>query len=276
MSAAAAKDRPVMKQGSISADIRPPAKPNHVALPKPQAKRTGNGNSSTKKGVVYTSHKAHNDVLLENVERLYFKKGDHIADVTYGKGVFWKKLKKSDYHCYWSDIVTHESYPHVENIDFRKLPYENDCMDVVIFDPPYHHTGNNQRQNEKDYQSIRTTPNHSHAMILDLYKAGMKEALRVLKPGGLLLVKCADEIESGKQRRLHIEVWLYARLGLGFLDQDGLQLTQVRNPHRHHQRQLHAHNNLSHLWVFRKRQRLSKTAHFGEGLWSVLSRALSL
>lgn len=257
MRGASAANNPVLKQGLRNAGIHPIAKPDLVALTKPQAVTTGKDSVGTKKEVIYTSHRAHNDVLFEKVEHLYFKEGDHIADVTYGRGVFWKKLKKSHYHCYWSDKVTHEFYPGVKNIDFRNLPYENDCMDVVIFDPPYHHTGNNKRQSEKDYRNAETTPNHTHAMIFDLYKVGMMEAVRVLKPGGLLLVKCADEIESGKQRRLHIEVFQYAIADLNLLDQDLFQLTQLRPPRRWHKTQHHAHNNLSYLWVFQKRRRVS-------------------
>ena len=49
----------------------------------------------------------------------------------------------------------------------------------------------------------------------------MKEAVRILKTNGLLLVKCQDEIESGRQHWSHIELLEIARKlgmdGTGFV-----------------------------------------------------------
>ena len=79
----------------------------------------------------------------------------------------------------------------------------------------------------------------------------MAEAKRILKPGGTLWVKCADEIESCRQRRGHIEVFQVAQ-DLGLEDLDFFILMQETPPATNGRRQRHARKNCSFLWVFRK------------------------
>jgi hypothetical protein len=79
----------------------------------------------------------------------------------------------------------------------------------------------------------------------------MAEATRILKPGGSLWVKCADEIERAVQRRGHIEVFQIAQ-GLGLSDKDLFVLMQAAPPVTTGRRQQHARKNCSFLWVFRK------------------------
>ena len=43
-------------------------------------------------GPIYTVHKGNNSGLIKKVVALYFKQGDKIADVTWGKGAFGRKL----------------------------------------------------------------------------------------------------------------------------------------------------------------------------------------
>lgn len=52
-----------------------------------------------------------------------------IADVTYGKGVFWRNVHKEDYDVLPTDIAT--------GVDCRALPYGAATLDAVVFDPPY-------------------------------------------------------------------------------------------------------------------------------------------
>lgn len=52
-----------------------------------------------------------------------------------------------------------------------------------------------------------------------LYRGGLREARRVLRPNGQVWVKCQDEIESGRQCWSHIEIRAIARK-LGFKAKD--------------------------------------------------------
>jgi hypothetical protein len=46
----------------------------------------------------------------------------------------------------------------------------------------------------------------SIAAVLDLYFRASKEAHRVLRDGGILIVKCQDEVSANKQRLTHVEI----------------------------------------------------------------------
>jgi len=184
--------------------------------------------------------------LIATVARLYLRKGDRLADITFGRGVFWQNLDLANYSFYKSDKITCPGSPH----DFRQLPYEAHFFDVVVFDPPYAHAGDTMRV-EPCYQIACTAGGLSHRDIMGSYERGMTEATRILKPGGTLWVKCADEIERAVQRRGHIEVFQIAQ-GLGLIDKDLFVLMQEAPPVTNGRRQQHARKNCSFLWVFRK------------------------
>ena len=181
--------------------------------------------------------------LIATVARLYLRKGDRVADITFGRGVFWQNLNLADYLFYKSDKITCHGSPH----DFRKLPYADAHFDVVVFDPPYAH-GIGMKV-EPCYHNFITKGGHHN--IMKLYGQGMAEANRILKPGGMLWVKCADEIEASRQRRGHVEVLQFAQ-GLGLEDEDLFILMQETPPVTNGRRQQHARKNCSFLWIFRK------------------------
>jgi hypothetical protein len=169
-----------------------------------------------------------------------------VADITYGRGVFWQRVNLAEHRFHKSDKITCPGSPH----DFRRLPYPDGRFDVVVFDPPYAHGGYSMKSGPC-YQLASRAGGLSHREILDGYEAGMTEATRILKPGGTLWVKCADEIERAVQRRGHIEVFQIAQ-GLGLSDKDLFVLMQAAPPVTTGRRQQHARKNCSFLWVFRK------------------------
>ena len=59
----------------------------------------------------------------------------------------------------------------------------------------------------------------NHDDILDLYTQGMQEAKRVLRPKGMLWVKCKDATDKGKQRWISDELRAIAEK-LGFYARD--------------------------------------------------------
>lgn len=184
--------------------------------------------------------------LIASVSRLYLKAGARIADLTYGRGVFWQQVDLSLYDFCKSDRLTCPTTPY----DFGHLPYETESFDVVVFDPPYAHHAGNMRV-ESCYHNATTTHRHNHQDIIEGYRRGMKEAVRILKRGGTLWTKTQDEIEAGRQKRSGIEVLNIAQ-ELGLLDQDLFILMQEGTPVIQHRDQHHARKNHSYLWVFRK------------------------
>lgn len=186
--------------------------------------------------------------------------GSTIADVTYGKGVFWKKVNPNDYILYFSDIKT--------GVDCRNLPYDNHSIDCVVIDPPYmegfyrrnnsHLAGNGTfssfRESYSDgsiYVQKEGTPKY-HDAVLDMYYSAGYEAVRVLKKKGILIVKCQDEVSANKQHLTHVEI-INEYTQHGLIVEDLFVMVRNNKPNISTLRkQVHARKNHSYFLVFRK------------------------
>lgn len=190
---------------------------------------------------------------------LYVKKGSRVADVTFGKGAFWKSIPDEDYELLRSDLSPKHK-PGVILADSRKLPYPADCLDCVVFDPPYMHTpggtAHDGHQNFEEYyknNGDNTTEKKYHEAVLDLYFKSAEEAKRVLRNKGIYIVKCQDEVCACKQRLTHVEIINHLE-GLSFIAEDVFVLMRENKPGVSRVvRQVHARKNHSYFLVFRKR-----------------------
>ena len=197
---------------------------------------------------VLTCVQGDNGDLMERVARVYLPDGCVVADVTYGLGVFWRKIDETQYHLLKSDIVPR--LPDVTAADFRFLPYEKEQIDVVILDPPYMHGGATVKPS---INRCYLNENGSGKSILELYREGIKEAHRVLKTGGLIMVKVGDEIESGKVQFAHIN--LHHQLEqMGFEVVQHFVLMRKSIPAMRETYQLHARTNHSYFLLGKKRR----------------------
>lgn len=196
---------------------------------------------------VLTAQVGTNADLISDVARLYIRPGDVVTDVTYGKGVFWQKVDTSQFTLHATDLLR-------DGVDLRDLPYADASVNVVVLDPPYIY-------NPKDtVKSSISTPYRVNQTglglttidaVVALYQDGIREAHRVLKPGGRLLVKCQDQIMSGKQRWVHVELYDFAR-SFGYYGRDLFVLVQKTRPAIRWPHQKHARKNHSYLWVLQK------------------------
>lgn len=216
--------------------------------------------------LVFSAYVNTNDAVFPQVLGLYVPQGSSVADVTYGKGVFWKHINTSLYDLHPSDIQT--------GTDCRALPYADASFDAVVFDPPYMHTpggtAHNGHQNFETYYSNNGS-NHEtkkyHEAVLDLYFTASSEAWRVLRPDGVYIVKCQDEVCANKQRLTHVEVINHLTTKTGFLVEDLFVVVRRNKPGISRLlRQVHARKNHSYFLVFRKlpaprpRRRTDQTA----------------
>lgn len=192
--------------------------------------------------MLLTSHHGNNAGLIKAVSDFYIKDGSVVADVTFGKGVFWKETDTSRFDFKPSDILT--------GVDFRDLPYEDGSVDILVLDPPYMHGGATVK--ESINQCYRNQ-NTSHESVLRLYAGGILEAARVLKKGGHLWIKCQDEIESGKQRLTSHELKTICEI-LGFTVRDLFVLTQTSVPAMREAYQKTARKNHSYLFIMEYRR----------------------
>lgn len=187
--------------------------------------------------IIYTACIGNNSKLIKDVTALYFNKGDIVADVTYGRGVFWREV--SGYEIIGSDIKT--------GMDFSNLPYANNSFNHSVIDPPY------GRKSLQGMISCYNTSNTAkHEDIIKMYADGLKELVRITKPNGYILCKCQDEVCGGKQQWSHIEIKEIAEQ-LGLYTKDLFILVNMNRPKVTH-RQQHARKIHSYLWVFQKRK----------------------
>ncbi len=203
--------------------------------------------------LIFSAYQGMNAEVFPSVLSLYVPPGSKIADITYGKGVFWKNVKLEQYELMKSDVK--------QGIDCRALPYKDQTFDCVVFDPPYMHTpGGTAHEGHQNYESYyknngtgNGTDKKYHEAVLALYFLGSKEAWRVLKSGGILIVKCQDEVCACKQRLTHVEIINYLTETM-FLVEDLFVLMRTNKPGVSRVlRQRHARKNHSYFLVFRKK-----------------------
>jgi|TARA_R110000744_G_scaffold195143_3_gene314114 hypothetical protein len=188
-------------------------------------------------GVILTGKVGTNANIFPDALGLHSEHGATIADVTYGKGVFWKDVDRKNYNLLLTDIQT--------GVDFRNLPYEDDSLDGLVFDPPYMHGGKTVK---KSINECYRNENTGHESVVRNYAAGILEAARCLKKKGVLYVKCQDEIESGKQRLTHVEAITLMET-FGFRIADIFVLLQATVPCMREPYQKTARKNHSYLIV---------------------------
>src|SRR4051812_34837794 len=107
--------------------------------PKIRKRRVAGGVATS--DLVFSAFVADNSEVFPQVLALHVPKGAVIADVTYGKGVFWKRVPAADYTLLASDLdpKPQEGLYNVEikPCDCHKLPYQDEQLDCVVLDPPY-------------------------------------------------------------------------------------------------------------------------------------------
>lgn len=183
-----------------------------------------------------------NAELLSNVARLWINDDDVVADVTYGRGAFWRNLPGLPHHCH--DLAG-------DGVDCRRLPHAAESLDVVVLDPPYRPTHGSRRfvaDLAEDY-GLGTESLDSINDVIELYRAAMHEAYRVLRHKGRIIVKCQD---LSYNHRLHlVSLDVFQRMlavGFEFADQYIL-LNKTRLQSTKWQRQGRARRTHSVLWV---------------------------
>lgn len=221
-----------------------------------RAKRKSPAGTATSNAVL-SAHVANNEDIFPRILDLHVAPGSRIADVTWGKGVFWKRVEKDRYEVLGTDIQT--------GVDCRALPYENGSLDCVVLDPPYmeglfrreeHHlagsgTHASFRNHYSNGQATAGGPKW-HDAVLDLYYAAGREAFRVLRRHGTFIVKCQDEVSANTQRLTHVEL-INEFASIGFYAKDLFVIVRQNRPVVSRMvRQVHARKNHSYFLIFIK------------------------
>ena len=168
-----------------------------------------------------------------------------------GKRVFWKKVDVSKLDIHPTDNLA--------ETNSRNLPYSDNSIDCLVLDPPYMHTpggtAHSRHQNFEQYyqNNAASSDKKYHEAVLDLYFEAAKEAARVLKHKGILIIKCQDEVCANKQRLTHVEI-INEVVKYGFLVEDLFVVTRNNKPGVSRiKKQNHARKNHSYFLVFRRK-----------------------
>jgi DNA modification methylase len=96
-----------------------------------------------------------------------------------------------------------------------------------------------------------TAPNGTPLSATSINKAGA-EAFRVLKDGGIMIVKCQDEVSANRQWLTHVEIINHYE-ALGFYTKDLFVVVRVNKAGISRlKKQAHARKNHSYFLVFVK------------------------
>ena len=200
--------------------------------------------------MIYTARAANNNEVFLDILRLYVTEGSAIADLTWGRGNFWVGIDRSKYK-----LVRLDKYaPCDVKADFRAVPLADESQDAVVFDPPYvtrmgfkrRSKQNPNGSNQKFAFGLDASGPKNEREIDELYAAGTAEARRILKRGGILILKTMDT-----QKWRHVEL---ATLP-GFRLEDLLIVMTKGKPPGKPYPQKHSRKNHSYFMVFRKLRR---------------------
>lgn len=181
--------------------------------------------------------------ILRDIMRLYNNGEPFDVDCTYSKGVFWRKLPQPKHKF--------DLYPQSDDVieaSADNLPLTAESVQSIIFDPPF----KTSNSNVKGIIEERFTAFTSPQALWAFYRDSIVEFRRVLKPGGIFVIKCQDVVSSGKNQWSHYEVERIAREE-SFEELDMFVLgnkSPIMSPNMVNQK--HARKSHSFLLIFQK------------------------
>ena len=229
-----------------------------------KGKRTQGGVATS--DLTLSAYVAGNADVFPLILNLHVELGAKIADVTWGKGVFWRNVPRDKYDLHASDIA--------DGVDCRDLPYEDGSFDCVVLDPPYmegfYRRKGSQKAGSGTHNAFRDAYSNGderngdrkntgaakyHGAVTDMYFRAATEAWRVLRNKGVLIVKCQDEVSANKQWLTHVEI-INELERMGFYTKDLFVTVRPNKPGVSRiKRQVHARKNHSYFLVFVKKVR---------------------
>ena len=179
--------------------------------------------------------------ILSWIISLYCPNGFDL-DPTYSKGNFYKVIPEPKYKF---DLFPPAG---IVPANAGNLPVKSESIETIMFDPPFL-AGIEAKaplgKMRKRFGRYRNIPE-----LWAMYEKAMQEFYRVLKPQGVLVFKCQDTIDAGKQYFSHNKVYEIAER-IGFYAKDlFVLLAENRMIGKFHHKQQHARKFHSYFWVF--------------------------
>lgn len=183
--------------------------------------------------------------MIKDIISLYCPDGID-CDLTYSKGNFYKNGIRAPHYKF--DIS-----PQSEDVmqgDSRNIALDDCSIKTIMFDPPF--VGASRKDGKPGIIKARFGYFKNIPELWDYYNQSIKECYRVLAPGGVLVFKCQDSVESHKQWITHVEVMNQA-VRAGFYPKDLFVLlakSRLISPNMKNQK--HARKYHCYFWVFKK------------------------
>ncbi len=190
------------------------------------------------------------DDILHAINALYLNGEGIDLDPMYGRGSFYKRFPEPRFHTDIADRLWPVDATDLSDVQraLRELHPDQYPIHSMILDPPFMHA----QGKASALKPYGTYP--SQKALHDLYHRLLWEAARVLEHKGVLIFKCQDTVESGKQVMNHVLIHEMAtRIGFETLDLFIL-LARSRVTGHNHGHQRHARKYHSYFWVFRKKR----------------------
>lgn len=186
--------------------------------------------------------------ILDAIERLHCP-GGFEADVTYGNGMFYKDRApprlKFDIQPLFDDVVGACS---------SSLPIDAASIGSLMFDPPFltYVKAGREHKDGKVQMTARFGGYWSYDDLASHYRGTIIEAGRVLRTGGVFVVKCQDIIHNHRMHCTHAMV-IDMAIEAGFRLKDLFVLAaKHRMPGPQKGRQRHARIFHSYFLVFER------------------------
>lgn len=127
------------------------------------------------------------------------------VDMTYGNGGFWKTLPqpKMKFDLDPQTVDTMEA-------NSMALPLGQACIDSIMFDPPFL-TYIKAGREHNSVMGKRFSGYWRYDELEMHYRGTLAEAHRVLRKGGVFVIKCQDIIHNHKMHATHINVANWAQ-----------------------------------------------------------------
>lgn len=204
-----------------------------------------------------------NAALIADVARLGYLDG-RVWDSTYGRGAWWQRWCPADLVASDLDVALS---PVGCSVDVRNPPAWLGTFDCICFDPPYKLNGRPDAAYEWDLRygihSVAKVPER-----LALIGAGIEALSGRLNPGGHLLVKVQDQVNSNRQFWLtDLATEAASAAGLVKVDRFDLIGRALRQP-MVGRKQKHSHGRGSTLLVFQRKPDAKTSIHARGRIWS--------
>lgn len=171
--------------------------------------------------------------VLDAIQKLHC---DFQCDVTYGNGVFYKNRREPKYKF--------DCDPQKEGVVkacCTDLPFEDNFLDNIVFDPPFLTYIKKQREHGS-IMAGRYGGYWAYQELEDHYKASIKEASRVLKKKGTLVVKCQDIIHNHKLHCTHSNV-------INWAEEEGFRILDLFILTANHRMKIQSHKTQKHARI---------------------------